>query len=94
MHQWMFIHIFFLTVKVSRGTDYEEGYIKVDQQTQTVTTCGCYEKAPVYGRAWDDSVRYDKSLIYKKNEVMERAKTVELGNRIHIPTGEDRDRLR
>ena len=90
----MFIHIFFLTVKVSRGTDYEEGYIKVDQQTQTVTTCGCYEKAPVYGRTWDDSVKYDKSLIYKKNEVMERAKTVELGNRIQIPTGEDRDRLR
>ena len=90
----MFIHIFFLTVKVSRGTDYEEGYIKVDQQTQTVTTCGCYEKAPVYGRTWDDSVKYDKSLIYKKNEVMERAKTVEVGNRIHIPTGEDRDRLR
>ena len=90
----MFIHIFFLTVKVSRGTDYEEGYIKVDQQTQTVTTCGCYEKAPVYGRTWDDSVKYDKSLIYKKNEVMERAKKVELENRIHIPTGEDRDRLR
>ena len=90
----MFIHIFFLTVKVSRATDYDEGYIMVSQQTQTVTTCGCYDKAPVYGCTWDDSMKYDKTLIYKKNEVEQRAKKVELENRIHIPTGKDRDRLR
>ena len=90
----MFIHIFFLTVKVSRATDYDEGYIMVDQQTQTVTTCGCYEKAPVYGCTWDDSVKEEKSLTYKKNEVEERAKVVEYENRIHIPMGKDKDRLR
>ena len=61
----MFIHIFFLTVKVSRATDYDEGYIMVDQQTQTVTTCGCYEKAPVDGRTWDDDVLWVKKVEYK-----------------------------
>ena len=90
----MFIHIFFLTVRTSRATDYDEGYIKIDQQTQTVTTCGCYEKAPVYGCTWDDSVNENKSLKYKKNEVEERAKVVEYENRIHIPEGKDKDRLR
>ena len=88
----MFIHIFFLTVKVSRATDYDEGYIMVDQQTQTVTMCGCYEKAPVYGRTWDDDVLDVKQVEYKLNDIKERDKaaTVEFSNPIYIPEGEDR----
>ena len=85
---------FFLTVKVSRGTDYDEGYSMVDQQTQTVTTCGCYKKAPVYGSTWDDDVINLKLLTYKLNEIDERANVVEFKNRIFIPTGKDKERLR
>ena len=92
----MFIHIFFLTVKVSRATDYDEGYIMVDQQTQTVTTCNCYERAKVYGRTWDDDVIEVKKFEYKLNDIKERDKaaTVEFSNPIYIPEGKDRDRLR
>ena len=92
----MFIHIFFLTVKVSRATDYDEGYIMVDQQTQTVTTCGCYEKAPVDGRTWDDDVLWVKKVEYKLKDIEERDKVakVEFSNPVYIPEGEDRARLR
>ena len=90
----MFIHIFFLTVKVSRATDYDEGYIMVDQQTQTVTTCNCYERAKVYGRTWDDDVIEVKKFEYKLNDIKEKAATVEYSNPIYIPEGKDRDRLR
>ena len=90
----MFIHIFFLTVKVSRATDYDEGYIMVDQQTQTVTTCNCYERAKVYGRTWDDDVIVVKKFEYKLNDIKEKAATVEFSNPIYIPEGKDRDRLR
>ena len=90
----MFIHIFFLTVKVSRATDYDEGYIMVDQQTQTVTTCNCYERAKVYGRTWDDDVIEVKKFEYKLNDIKEKAATVEFSNPIYIPEGKDRDRLR
>ena len=68
----------------------------VDQQTQTVTTCGCYKKAPVYGSTWDDDVLELKKLKYKLNEIKERDKVakVEFSNQVYIPEGEDRDRLR
>ena len=85
---------FFLTDKVSRGTDYDDGYIMIDQQTQTVTTCNCYEKGKVYGRTWDDDVVQMKKYAYKLEDVKERAKTVKYSNPIYIPTGKDRDRLR
>ena len=92
----MFIHIFFLTVKVSRGTDYDEGYIMTDQQTQTLTTCGCYEKAPIYGCSWNDDVLCVKKFNYKLNDIKEREAVakIELSNPIHIPEGEDRVVLR
>ena len=85
---------FFLTVKVSRATDYDEGYSMLDQQTQTVTNCGCYKKAPVYGSTWDDDVLWLHRLKYKKNEIEERGKVVEFSNQVYIPTGEDAERLR
>ena len=92
----MFIHIFFLTVRTSRATDYDEGYIKIDQQTQTVVTCKCYKKAKVYGCTWDDDAIYLEKNDYKRNDLQERDKAakVEFSNPIHIPQGKVKDRLR
>ena len=81
---------FFLTVKVSRGTDYDEGYVMVNQQTQTEVTCKCFEKLNMCGSTWDDSVNEVKSLTYKRNEVLERGRLVEYKNRIHIPMRKDK----
>ena len=81
---------FFLTVKVSRGTDYDEGYVMVNQQTQTEVVCKCFEKGNVCGSTWDDSVKEVNSLTYKKNEIIERGRLVEYKNRIHIPMRKDK----
>lgn len=85
---------FFLTVKVSRGTDYDEGYVMVNQQTQTEVICQCFKKGDIIGKTWDDGVKEDYSLVYKKNEVIERGELVEYSNRIHIPMGKDKQRIR
>ena len=85
---------FFLTVKVSRGTDYDEGYVMINQQTQTEVTCKCFKKGNVSGATWDDGVDEIKSLEYKKNEVLQRGRLVEFKNRIHIPMRKDRERIR
>ena len=87
---------FFLTVKVSRATDYDEGYTMINHQTQTQLNCKCWEKGLVKGKTWDDDALYLHSVSFKRKELEERCKlnNVETQNRVHIPTAKDRERIR